>query len=765
MLKLTNVSKYYQAQKQIALGLRKVNVELGINELVAVVGESGSGKSTFLNIISGMDTYEEGEMYLNGEETSQFTKKEWEDYRNSYVGFVFQNYNLIDSFTVLENVEVALTLVGMDAEYRRKKSLELIEKVGLTSHIHQKAVRLSGGQKQRVVIARALAKDSPIIAADEPTGNLDSQSGEQIMKLLSEISKEKLVVIVTHNYEQIAPYATRVLKFFDGELASDTKLKEVTPKNLPSYDSTIKKVSFWDNIKLGIKSFLSTPKKAIFSLLVFFVATLTLVTLSSGLSSSQSSMSYSPIFRNDLQNRMVVNKTDKSSFTQQDYEKISSIDKVRYIETNEFSLDSFIGLNPLIDKSPDFYLLSNSFMDIAYLEETDLVIGRMPKNEFEFVNARHVYSEFSEANSNSLLGSKFEFYSSNPNERNELTLVGYVDASAFNDHNISFITKSQLDKINRDERLQRYQSKFVFSQKNSLFSTFNVSLLGQNSGTLNISNEDSDFYYRNPQLKPTISIDNNLPQNQLKIATKDTVNRLLHYDDVIISYKDQIGKLEKAFDATYSIEFDLSTTFENSSFSNSILYMNQVTYDSLYSYMMNPPIYQISVFSLDQVNLRFVQAKLNELGFSTFCVIDSNDNMLSQMFSIFGQIMSLLMIATMGLFLYWFSYLILKGLSNSKKKDYVIMRSIGAKKNFITVMILVENMISSFIASILVILIILNYKLIPLDLFKFIFNMYRPFHYLALILVSLLLAFFIGLRLRKTLFKESINKTLKTGNE
>lgn len=225
MLKLENISKFYHEGNLVTLGLRKISLEFHQGEFVAITGESGSGKSTLLNVLSGIDSYEDGEFYVEGEETSGFDDQDWENYRRNYIGFIFQNYNLIDSYTVLENVEAAMVVQGISAKERRERAKEIIAKVGLTDHINHKATKLSGGQKQRVAIARALAKNTKIIVADEPTGNLDSESGKQIIALLSEISKEKLVLLVTHNYEMVADYVSRKIKLADGEVVEDRILK------------------------------------------------------------------------------------------------------------------------------------------------------------------------------------------------------------------------------------------------------------------------------------------------------------------------------------------------------------------------------------------------------------------------------------------------------------------------------------------------------------------------------------------------------------
>lgn len=222
MIKLVNISKYYTSANTVVPALRKISLELCTGEFVAVTGESGSGKSTLLNIISGYDTYDDGELYIDGEETSHYDNIDWEEYRKNRIGFVFQNYNLIDSYSVLYNVESALLIQGYDSKESKLRAKNLINQVGLGSFMRQRAGRLSSGQKQRLSIARALAKNTDILVADEPTGNLDSDNGKQIMELLKSISKDKLIIVVTHNFEEAVPYVTRKIRLHDGEVVSDT---------------------------------------------------------------------------------------------------------------------------------------------------------------------------------------------------------------------------------------------------------------------------------------------------------------------------------------------------------------------------------------------------------------------------------------------------------------------------------------------------------------------------------------------------------------
>lgn len=226
ILELRDLSKFYNTSGTVALGLRHVNLSFSAGEFVAITGESGSGKTTLLNVLSGLDGYDEGELLICGKETSYCSERERETYRNNLISYIFQDYSIIDSYTVYQNVELALLNSIRDKKQRHEKVMEILRKVGLEDHAKHRGTKLSGGQKQRVSIARALAKDAPILFGDEPTGNLDSKTGKEIMELLNSLSKEKLVIIVTHNYEDLQEYATRRIRLFDGEIIEDKLLNE-----------------------------------------------------------------------------------------------------------------------------------------------------------------------------------------------------------------------------------------------------------------------------------------------------------------------------------------------------------------------------------------------------------------------------------------------------------------------------------------------------------------------------------------------------------
>lgn len=222
MLKLENITKDYKSGDSVVHALKGVSIEFRENEFVSILGQSGCGKTTLLNIIGGLDRYTSGNLIINGKSTKEFKDKDWDAYRNYSVGFVFQSYNLISHQTILSNVELALTLSGVSKKERRARAIEALKKVGLEEQIHKKPNQLSGGQMQRVAIARAIVNNPDIILADEPTGALDSKTSKQVMDILKEIAKDRLVIMVTHNAELAEEYSSRIIKILDGVITDDS---------------------------------------------------------------------------------------------------------------------------------------------------------------------------------------------------------------------------------------------------------------------------------------------------------------------------------------------------------------------------------------------------------------------------------------------------------------------------------------------------------------------------------------------------------------
>ena len=222
MLEIKKISKIYKTNDIKTHALKDVSINFRKCEFVSILGPSGSGKTTLLNIIGGLDHYTSGDLVINGVSTKKYNDRDWDTYRNHRVGFVFQSYNLIGHQSVLSNVEIALTLSGVSRKERLRRAKRALRAVGLGDHMHKRPNQLSGGQMQRVAIARALVNNPDIVLADEPTGALDSETSKQIMNLLKEVSKDRLVVMVTHNPELAVAYSNRIVTLKDGEITGDT---------------------------------------------------------------------------------------------------------------------------------------------------------------------------------------------------------------------------------------------------------------------------------------------------------------------------------------------------------------------------------------------------------------------------------------------------------------------------------------------------------------------------------------------------------------
>lgn len=268
MLKISNLSKDYYVDNKPIRVLEKINVEFRENEFVSILGPSGSGKTTLLNIIGGLDRYTEGDLIIDNISTKKYKNDDWDAYRNHRVGFVFQSYNLISHLDILSNVELALTLTGIDRKTRVEKAKEALTKVGLEDHLYKKPNQLSGGQMQRVAIARALVNDPTIILADEPTGALDSKTSLEVMELLKEISKDKLIIMVTHNEELALKYSNRIVSLLDGKIVDDSNpIKKDNNKNelLNKKDRTA--MSFFTALSLSFKNLLTKKVRTLITAL------------------------------------------------------------------------------------------------------------------------------------------------------------------------------------------------------------------------------------------------------------------------------------------------------------------------------------------------------------------------------------------------------------------------------------------------------------------------------------------------------------------
>jgi ABC-type lipoprotein export system ATPase subunit/ABC-type antimicrobial peptide transport system permease subunit len=766
MLKLVNVSKYYTTNGVVALGLRKVNLELHVNEFVAVVGESGSGKTTLLNVISGIDSYEEGEMYLNGEETSYYSTSDLENYRKRYIAFVFQNYNLIDSFSVKQNVEMPMLLAGVSAKEASRRAKDIIRRVGLEKHMHHKATKLSGGQKQRVVIARALAKDCPIIAADEPTGNLDSESAKQIIELLQEIAKDKLVIIVTHDFQQVKDYATRKIRIYDGEVVEDTVVRKTTLNDLPVIPEGEKNISLLEHVKMAAKTLFSVPKKTILLVMVFFIFSFLIGMVYGAYNAAITntggyddwSIKY---FNNTSASRLVIRKADRSAFSSEDLAQIRSNNLVKTIIPDDYLLDISAWYRSLetFESNDNYnYYLSNVF----YLPDT------LVKNADESFN-------------NALL-----LHGTWPVEDNDV-VIALPQMMLENDEYLSYIVN------------QTYQITNVRSVNSTPPSTYKIvgvvsslSIGMQNSASYllisgNEYNRLADFFY------PFFTKNMELTTERTDIGNfKYWLNEQIRYNNLRIvaspSFADnQIGiwreyspnfcDVEPSSctatttliieDAYVTQEFpDLEILF---GMLPSTLRVSQHLYDQIFY----DDVYQVSVISTSDViinveSLQNTLSRIKEGGVEKYRVIYPNQfevvddwEAAIRFFEVIGML-AVLVISILGSTI--LSYIIFRLIINTKLRDYAIFRTVGANQMMIRLMIYFENaMIVSMSYLLFIALSVVIKNLDSISPYSLLYGLkgFTFWNYLFFFGIVLLISILISGRYCRKVFRDSVQTSLK----
>ena len=257
MLQLLHLKKTYHVGDTVTHALDDVTINFCNSEFVAILGPSGSGKTTLLNVIDGLDHYDSGDIIINGKSTKNFSQTDWDAYRNNSVGFIFQSYNLISHLSIIENVELGMTLSGVSSNERHEKAIAALKRVGLGDHLKKRPNQLSGGQMQRVAIARAIANDPDILLCDEPTGALDTKTSESIMELIKELSHDKLVIMVTHNPELAEEYASRIVHFQDGKILSDSNAFEPKKEVKDTFKLKKTKMSYWNALKLSFTNIMT----------------------------------------------------------------------------------------------------------------------------------------------------------------------------------------------------------------------------------------------------------------------------------------------------------------------------------------------------------------------------------------------------------------------------------------------------------------------------------------------------------------------------
>ena len=391
MLELKKIKKDYKTGDFIQHALKNIDLSFRENEFVAILGPSGSGKTTLLNIIGGLDRYTTGDLIIDGKSTKKFKDKDWDAYRNHAVGFIFQSYNLISHISVLENTMMGMTLSGISFRERKRKALELLDKVGLKDHAYKKPNQLSGGQMQRVAIARALANDPKIILADEPTGALDSKTSMQIMELIKEISKDKLVIMVTHNKELAENYASRIVNMKDGEIIGDSNPIDDNVKT-GNLKITKTSMSFLTALKLSFENIKTKKGRTIltsFASSIGIIGIALILSLSNGFNIEvenfeQDSLSQSPIM---ITNQTVQMDENTLNELKGDNEKEKYPSEKMVYSKNDIS-DTIIHTNKITDDYVNYIdkMDMDNISGISYLKGTNTILLSKNGDDYKFLN-------------------------------------------------------------------------------------------------------------------------------------------------------------------------------------------------------------------------------------------------------------------------------------------------------------------------------------------------------------------------------------------
>lgn len=661
MLKLKNVSKFYYSKGIVSSGFTKVNLELERGEFVAITGESGSGKSTLLNVISGLDSYEEGEMFVDGEDTSAYTEADFEIYRRKYISNIFQSFNLVNSYTVYQNIEMVLLINGYKKKEYQKLIYSVLKRVGLYKYRNTKASKLSGGQKQRVAIARALVKNTPIIVADEPTGNLDSKSAENIIKLLSKISKDKLVIVVTHNYEQVEPYVTRKITMHDGQIVEDVKLKEQKSEetqNKAPAKATFGKMRFLSKIKIGMRNTFNIVPKFLLLFFIFLFATFSVTAFYSSIrkqSYQESTSGYSYYFDELSDKRIVLKKNDLSSFTDKDYAAIEELDNVDYIVKEDLMLDRGVYL------ASGMYYLSGKIHSLSEFTDT-LDYGRMPEadNEIVVIISSQHYLGNDEESLNDLLQTAFSIYDNNTGDQ-------------INTKQVVVCGIKVVEKDSQHYYLDYYVSDDILTQVrhsiNAAFSTTKVYVNG--------------YEFENQQYSMEYKIMPAWWLNKGHAIVPESWN--WYFSDgkcVEKEFKVTVGNLYYSKSNNFTIyttynekNFEDKTELTDYYWNNGVILISTEDYNSFFT----SDNYQISVFVKDHETVYDTLAQLKEMEYEPLYIkdamrtYDSAWNVMNNVFRVIWS--SILMIA-----LFFIAYFIIKLIMKSRNVYFSTIRMLGATK-------------------------------------------------------------------------------------
>lgn len=748
VIKLKEIAKYYYSENSVTLALKDINLEFKKGEFVAITGKSGGGKSTLINLISGMDSYEEGEMYFKGMETSYYDDRDWELYRKNNISFVYQSYNLIDSYTAIQNVEAVLMICEHEGnrltkKQRKERAMSVLKKVGLEKQAHNKASHMSSGQKQRLGIARALAKDTDVIIADEPTGNLDVENGKAIMKILYDLSKEnKLVIVVTHNYEQAEPFVTRKIRLFDGEVIEDLRIDNelYEGKDFQSDfgDVVAEEMEAKDTFRVArqfvkINRF-AQPHRTFFVMMFLLVSAMaTVIFLGqfiSNLDDSKTRAIYQNLFNNTDDTRIIVKSYSGEPLTEEDYEKLKNISKVEYVEKYDEANDA----NYFYVEDKDYRkryevgtatqkitidkLYEGNFIkSAAAISEKNLSAGRLP----EALNEIVIYSADTDR-----IGETIEIYISYSKWKDT--------AYAGNEYTIVGILAKETDQIYFSETV--VQAGDYVSPEGQLRYEYTIDEL-----TVYGDGTSEDFLNKKDRgAECTLVIGEGLTGNQVRVSTAITYNlnpegKNTGVNTIYRTLNDS-GMIKKILDDGTTVEYEITYLPEGNLGSNGMLEVSEELYKEI---LGEPNTVQASLFIDDYAYTDDVIYSLNKEGYEAISAmrvsaLEYDSELVS------SRLTTLAVSAAIMVVVFILSIFVIYLLMKLKKGDFIIMKSLGMKQKMANQMNYYDLITMVIVADILAVIVGYVCSEFDVPLISEIMKYYRIKHFIVLLAINISMA-------------------------
>lgn len=766
MIELKKASKFYSNKDTVSTGFSRIDLMLDIGEFVAITGESGSGKSTLLNVISGLDTYEEGEMYVAGKDTSAFQIEDYEAYRKKYIGNIFQDFNLVNSYTVYQNIELVMLISGKNKNECKKKIEDLIELVDLSEFKDSKVSKLSGGQKQRVAIARALAKDAPIIVADEPTGNLDSKSADIVIKTLKKVSKSKLVIIVTHNYEQVEEYVTRKITMHDGKIIEDRRLanqdrrvidqdevpltqgrrskRNLHVTNNEEEIAQVPPMSFGSQLNLGMRNTFNIFSKFMLLLIVYlFIST----AVTSQYASTKASITdmdkigYNQYFADLRRNRVVVTKEDGTYFTDEEVKKIEKNKLVNQVVSNDIQLDT-LGAIPT-----EQAYINGPVRTYTGGEKINVKYGKLPENDNEVMIA--VYNDHYQAraikkSAKDMIGK--EYYLDGVNEGEELltSKVKIVGIAFINRDKNAAQDSFETGRLYVNSNTNKIIASRMLARQSDLLMDYNGKMqeirAGEGSDLLrpsaNVSKgkayifESHAGYYKNGEAlyKPLNITSNGLHEtNSLNL----TVGKVVNSENA----KKALG-IEKDY-------FEEASTH---------IYINEDDYYALYS----NENYQVSAFAKNEEDVKALSDSLSKSGYKVLPIKDSLTNPDSIVYFVL-KLLQLTVFMVEIIVLFFISYAVIRLIMKSRNTYYSTLRILGAKRNNASNIMKIELISMAMISYILniVLVMLVNKDILKIPVLKNNLSYVSLIDFVILFAILIILSLLIARRYSRKMFSKS----------